>query len=121
MGINDRPMDMNSINEVVYTGKYEIWRVISQDGTYPFHVHGGSYRILKQMGETPPDYVSGWKDMIYAAPGSVSELLVKFDQKAVSKSPYMYYCHILKHEDCGVMGQFTVEDNATPYSAPVAV
>lgn len=121
MGINGRPMDMNFINEAVPTGEYEIWRVTSQDGAHPFHIHGCSFRILKQMGVTPPDYASGWKDMIYAAPGSVSELLVKFDHKADSKTPYMYHCHILKHEDCGMMGQFTVEDDATPYSAPVAV
>ena len=25
-----------------------------------------------------------------------------------SVKTYMYHCHILEHEDCGMMGQFTV-------------
>jgi hypothetical protein len=25
--------------------------------------------------------------------------------------PYMYHCHILEHEDMGMMGQFVVVDN----------
>ncbi|KIC35697.1 hypothetical protein RA27_22610 [Ruegeria sp. ANG-R] len=120
MGINGRPMDMAFINETVPINEYEIWRVRSEDGAHPFHVHGCSYRILKQMGQTPPDYASGWKDMMYAAPGSVSELLVRFDHQADAKTPYMYHCHILKHEDCGMMGQFTVGKEPA-YSAPLAI
>ena len=27
---------------------------------------------------------------------------------ATDKTPYMYHCHILEHEDRGMMGQFTV-------------
>ena len=33
---------------------------------------------------------------------------VRFDHAAPSDAPYMYHCHILEHEDCGMMGQFTV-------------
>ena len=32
-------------------------------------------------------------------------LLVRFTQPAV-KAPFMYHCHILEHEDNGMMGQF---------------
>lgn len=34
------------------------------------------------------------------------ELLVRFTQPA-TKAPFMYHCHILEHEDNGMMGQFT--------------
>ena len=37
-----------------------------------------------------------------------SEVLVRFDYEAKRDAPYMYHCHILEHEDCGMMGQFTV-------------
>ena len=37
-----------------------------------------------------------------------SEVLVRFDYDAPADAPYMYHCHILEHEDCGMMGQFTV-------------
>lgn len=37
-----------------------------------------------------------------------SDVLVKFDYAAPYNAPYLYHCHILEHEDCGMMGQFTV-------------
>jgi blue copper oxidase len=40
--------------------------------------------------------------------GGWSEVLVKFDYEAPENAPYMYHCHILEHEDYGMMGQFTV-------------
>ncbi|WP_051927623.1 multicopper oxidase domain-containing protein [Ruegeria halocynthiae] len=120
MGINGRPMDMTFINERVPRGDYEIWEVTSDGGAHPFHVHECSYRILKQLGVQPPEYASGWKDMMYAGDGLTSELLVQFNYDAPDTTPYMYHCHILKHEDCGMMGQFTV-GNETGYSAPIAL
>jgi len=48
----------------------------------------------------------GWKVMVLVD-GSV-DLLVRFDRKAPQNAPYMYHCHILEHEDGGMMGQFTV-------------
>jgi len=37
-----------------------------------------------------------------------SEVLVRIHFEATADAPYMYHCHILEHEDCGMMGQFTV-------------
>jgi blue copper oxidase len=33
---------------------------------------------------------------------------VRFDNPAPADKPFMYHCHILEHEDHGMMGQFTV-------------
>ena len=35
-----------------------------------------------------------------------AELLVAFNQPATSQHPFMYHCHILEHEDAGMMGQY---------------
>ena len=107
MGINGQPMKMDAINEEVRLGDYEIWRVRADQDLHPFHVHGCSFRILKQNGSAPPQYASGWKDMVHVQ-GGWSEILVKFDHPASREAPFMYHCHILEHEDCGMMGQFTV-------------
>ncbi|CAM1340239.1 multicopper oxidase domain-containing protein [Tenacibaculum amylolyticum] len=117
MGINGRPMDMSLINEVSPMHEYEIWEVTAVDGGHPFHVHGCSFRIIEQMDQKPPEYASGWKDIMYANQNQTSKLLVKFDYEATEKYPYMYHCHILSHEDCGMMGQFTTGKNVTPFSA----
>ena len=38
--------------------------------------------------------------------GEVAELLVTFTQPATEHRPFMIHCHILDHEDAGLMGQF---------------
>ena len=107
MSINGQPMKMDRIDEKVRLGDTEIWRITVDDQLHPFHIHGCSFRILSQDGKTPPAYAQGWKDMVHVDEGW-SEVLVKFDHAAPESSPYMYHCHILEHEDCGMMGQFTV-------------
>ncbi|MEM6595213.1 MAG: multicopper oxidase domain-containing protein, partial [Pseudomonadota bacterium] len=107
MAINGQPMKMDRIDETVRKGDTEIWRISVDDQLHPFHIHGCSFRILSQSGAEPPAYAQGWKDMVHVEDGW-SEVLVKFDYEALVETPYMYHCHILEHEDCGMMGQFTV-------------
>lgn len=107
MAINGQPMKMDRIDEEVQKGDTEIWRISVDDQLHPFHIHGCSFRILSQNGAPPPSYAAGWKDMVHVEEGW-SEVLVRFDYEATKDAPYMYHCHILEHEDCGMMGQFTV-------------
>lgn len=107
MAINGQPMKMDRIDEKVRRGTTEIWRISVDDMLHPFHIHGCSFRILSQSGAEPPAYARGWKDMVHVDEGW-SEVLVTFDYEAPAQTPYMYHCHILEHEDCGMMGQFTV-------------
>ncbi len=107
MAINGQPMKMDRIDEEVRKGDTEIWRISVDDQLHPFHIHGCSFRILSQNGGPPPAYAAGWKDMVHVDDGW-SEVLVRFDYNATKETPYMYHCHILEHEDCGMMGQFTV-------------
>ncbi|WP_461424994.1 multicopper oxidase domain-containing protein [Gymnodinialimonas sp.] len=107
MAINGLPMNMDRIDEEVRRGDTEIWRISVDDQLHPFHIHGCSFRILSQNGTAPPAYAAGWKDMVHVDEGW-SEVLVHFDHEATADAPYMYHCHILEHEDCGMMGQFTV-------------
>ena len=107
MAINGQPMNMDRIDETVRKGDTEIWRITVDDQLHPFHIHGCSFRILTQNDAPPPAYAAGWKDMVHVENGA-SEVLVKFDYEAPEDAPYMYHCHILEHEDCGMMGQFTV-------------
>ena len=107
MAINGQPMKMDRIDETVRMGDTEIWRISVDEQLHPFHIHGCSFRILSQNGASPPAYAQGWKDMVHVEDGW-SEVLVRFDYPAAKDAPYMYHCHILEHEDCGMMGQFTV-------------
>ena len=104
-------MDMSRIDEQVNKGDIEIWRVTRDDMDHPFHVHGTSFLILSQNGRTPAPEDQGWKDTVNVGWGW-TELIMRFDHEATEEFPYMYHCHILEHEDGGMMGQFTVREPA---------
>ena len=107
-GINGQSMDMNIINERVNRGDVEIWRITGQRMPHPFHLHGASFQILTLNGEPPTEADRGWKDTVVVW-DEVTEIIVRFDHVATEEFPYMYHCHMLEHEEYGMMGQFTVE------------
>ena len=108
MTINGAAMDMNVINERVKRGVWERWRIRSNQGAHPFHVHGCSFLIERMEGAAAPPDQQGWKDTVVLDDDDWSEIVVRFDHPATEQHPYMYHCHILEHEDRGMMGQFTV-------------
>ncbi len=108
MTINGAVMDMSMINEEVKRGEWERWRIRADQGAHPFHVHGCSFLIESMEGAPAPVDQQGWKDMVVLDDDAWSEIVVRFDHLASKAYPYMYHCHILEHEDHGMMGQFTV-------------
>ena len=107
--INGRPMDMGRIDEVVPLGQPEVWEVTNQNPQpHNFHVHDGSFRVLSVAGQPPAPEQAGLKDTVYVAPRETVRLLVRFTDYADPHWPYMFHCHLLLHEDVGVMGQFMV-------------
>ena len=113
MAINGAAMDMNVINERVERGAWERWRIRSKKGAHPFHVHGCSFLIEQMEGAAASPDQQGWKDMVVVDDDDWSEIIVRFDHLATDQYPYMYHCHILEHEDRGMMGQFTVSGPST--------
>ena len=108
MTINGTAMDMNVINERVQRAVWERWRIRSWDNAHPFHVHGCSFLVERIGGRPAPLDQRGWKDIVFVDDDEWSEIVVRFDHPATERFPYMYHCHILEHEDHGMMGQFTV-------------
>jgi blue copper oxidase len=104
LAINGRPFDMERIDEDVKMGDSEIWEIASGMMAHPFHVHGVQFRVLSIDSSAPPAHLRGWKDTVLV-PRS-AELLVKFTQRAKREHPFMFHCHILEHEDAGMMGQY---------------
>jgi cuproxidase len=104
VGINGKAYDPARIDVETELGTSEIWEVVSAGMAHPFHVHGASFRILSLKGEPPPAHLTGWKDI--ALVEDMAELLVVFNQPATREHPFMYHCHILEHEDAGVMAQY---------------
>lgn len=108
MGINGRSFAMDRVDVTAKLGTAEIWE-ISAGGmpmAHPFHIHGASFRILSKDGRSPAAHEAGWKDVVLVE--EHAEVLVRFDNPAPPRMPFMYHCHILEHEDHGMMGQFAV-------------
>ena len=108
--INGVKFDMETINFNIEMGKTEIWTLTNQTMmAHPFHVHGNSFYILSINGNTPPLNMRGRKDVVTVPPmGGQVKIVVRFDDFSDPEMPYMYHCHILSHEDTGMMGQFLV-------------
>ncbi|AYL60262.1 multicopper oxidase CueO [Citrobacter youngae] len=107
--INGLAFDMNIPMFAATKGQHERW-VISGQGDmmlHPFHIHGTQFRILSENGKAPAAHRTGWKDTVRVE-GGVSEVLVKFDHDAPKEHAYMAHCHLLEHEDTGMMLGFTV-------------
>ncbi len=107
MGINGVAMNMDVINERVNKNQLERWVITSFNGRHPFHLHGASFQIISLDGNAVPPHEQGWKDVVKV--NNRAEILVQFELEADEETPYMYHCHILEHEDMGMMGQFTVQ------------
>ncbi len=103
MMINGRPFEMDRIDEQVALGDTEIWEISGEMMSHPFHVHGVQFEVLSRNGGKPIARDAGMRDTVLVR--EPVELLVRFTQPAV-KAPFMYHCHILEHEDNGMMGQF---------------
>lgn len=121
-GKDDQPFDLHTANRIngrafeidapmfeVKLGQYERWVVSSEDDMmlHPFHIHGAQFRILSENGRPPAAHRSGWKDIVVVEKAR-SEVVVRFAHPATKERAYMAHCHLLEHEDNGMMLSFTV-------------
>lgn len=86
------------------------WRIDENSDAmlHPVHIHGCQFRVLSMDDQAPPAHLVGWKDTVAISKGGVAEILVRFPHTSDRQTPYMTHCHILEHEDSGMMAQFTV-------------
>ncbi len=107
--INSQAMDMSVVNETIPVGSTEIWEIVNDSMMmHPFHIHHGQFQILDRNGSPVHAHERGYKDTVKVGPGETVRLVMTFDHYSDSEMPYMYHCHILEHEDNGMMGQFLV-------------
>ena len=89
------------------SGDLEIWSVTNGSGMpHPLHVHHRQFQVLDIAGAPPPPALAGWKDTVLIPPGQPVRLAIRFAGTADTRFPYMFHCHILEHEDHGMMGRF---------------
>lgn len=112
--LNGKPMDMTRIDAIIKLRDAEVWELTIGDA-YPhnFHIHDVQFRVLDIDGNAPPSHLNGWKDTVPVLPGQRTRIITRFEDYADQHIPYMMHCHLLRHEDQGMMGQFLVTADGT--------
>lgn len=110
VSLNGRQFDMDRIDDNVPLGEIEIWDITTNRAMmmgslgHPFHIHGTQFQVLSRNGGEPHKNEQGWKDTIFVGAGETVSILVRFKYTGI----FMYHCHILEHEEAGMMGQLEV-------------
>jgi FtsP/CotA-like multicopper oxidase with cupredoxin domain len=103
--INGRHMDMHRVDMTAKLGATEIWTVENLVGMdHPFHLHGFQFQVIERNG-TPEPYRS-WKDAVNVPKHESVRFIVRLDD---FPGMWMFHCHILNHEDQGMMGILEVK------------
>lgn len=118
---NGKSFDMMRIDYNIALNNIEIWKIVNTNMVaHPFHIHDVQFYILyRNDGILPTPGESGRKDVILIPPGDSLMFITKFEDFTDSVIPYMYHCHILMHEDAGMMGQFLVTENGDASIKPI--
>jgi len=95
----------------------EVWTISNNGGAmmmsmaHPFHAHAIQWQILDRsvnnVVSAPQPMDKGWKDTFRVQPGETVRIMGVFEP-GINSGKYMYHCHILEHEDAGMMGIFEV-------------
>jgi len=110
VSLNGKQFDIHRIDDNVSLGAIEIWeittlRTMMGGMGHPFHIHGTQFQVLSRNGKKPSEKERGFKDTVFVGAGETVRIIVQFKHKGI----YMYHCHILEHEEAGMMGQLEVE------------
>lgn len=99
--INGRQFNQDSIDTKVKLGSIEEWTLVNAtDEMHCFHIHQFDFQVVEINGK--PIEFNGTNDVINMPPRSTIKLLMPFiEEYMVGK--FVYHCHILAHEDRGMM------------------
>ena len=110
---NDSTFNMMRIDYTIPLNSIEIWKLVNETMVaHPFHIHDVQFYIIDRDGSPPSPSEAGRKDVVLVPSGDSIMFITKFTDFANNTVPYMYHCHILMHEDDGMMGQFIVSTSA---------
>lgn len=105
--INGASFDPRRITLTSRRGEVERWSIENQtDMDHPFHLHGTQFQILQreQGGVVMPEPYLAWRDTVNLQPGETVRIATVQRQAGER----MFHCHILEHEDLGMMGTLKV-------------
>ena len=98
--IDGREFDHDHIDTEVSHGSLEEWTIVNQSPMdHPFHLHVWPMQLLEVAGQPVEDV--DWRDVVPVPARSRTVVRIAFEG-ITGKT--VYHCHILDHEDLGMMG-----------------
>jgi suppressor of ftsI len=108
--INGRSFDMTRVDLTSVQGRIELWNIVNTTSMdHPFHIHGTQFQLVGREAAgvvTPAPYLA-WLDTVNVP--SRQSATIRVRQSMPGKR--MFHCHILEHEDAGMMGVLDVRPN----------
>lgn len=99
--------DPHRVDHTLVLGTEQIWELASKNGNHPFHIHVNPFQIIgitRTDGGTVDaqykDLIGTWKDTLLVMKGHKIEIATRY-QRYIGE--YVLHCHILEHEDQGMM------------------
>ncbi|MFJ9022854.1 multicopper oxidase family protein [Streptomyces sp. NPDC102259] len=90
----------------------EIWTITnSTQLEHSFHLHDVPYQVIEINGETPTGVDLGWFDTFEVVGGGSIKIAMKFTDFTDDTYMYMLHCHLLQHEDEGMMASLMVTES----------
>jgi FtsP/CotA-like multicopper oxidase with cupredoxin domain len=110
--INGRLFDAERVDFRIPLGSVEEWSVRNEsDDLHVFHIHQLGFQVMEINGSAVP--FNGRVDTIRVPERGEVKLRMAFTDKLIL-GRFMFHCHVLKHEDRGMMGQLEVYDPRPP-------
>jgi FtsP/CotA-like multicopper oxidase with cupredoxin domain len=69
---------------------------------HPMHLHGHAFRVISRNGK--PTQYREWQDTVLMSPREKVEVALVAD----NPGDWMFHCHILEHQESGMMGVIRV-------------
>lgn len=102
--INGRPYESDRLDTEVKLNTIEDWELINTGVMdHPFHVHGSAFQVISRNGQ--PESLLAWRDTVLVKRGETVRIRIPFRDFA---GKTVYHCHILDHEDLGMMGNLMI-------------
>lgn len=99
--------DPHRVDHTLVLGTEQMWELASKNGNHPFHIHVNPFQIIgitRTDGGTVDaqykDLIGTWKDTLLVMQGHKIEIATRY-QRYIGE--YVLHCHILEHEDQGMM------------------
>lgn len=116
--LNGRKYDHARMDTRVPLGNVEEWTVRNDtDDMHVFHIHQIHFQVAEINGKTQP--FEGLVDDVRIPERGEVKLILPFTEPQIVGS-FMYHCHVLKHEDGGMMANIEVYDPHRTDVAPAA-